>query len=85
MVRYDLPPEFIHCVGLLETPCAALAFHARLPNGKRTIAFVEQRDAELLRALAPGCRVHLAICPADFERARITGVAQESEPEQGEA
>lgn len=85
MVRYDLPPELIHCVGLLEAPCAALAFHARLPNGKRTIAFVEQRDTELMHVLAPGCCVHLAICPADFERARIVGVVQEGDSEQAEA
>ncbi len=84
MDRYDLPPEFIRVTGLLEAPCAALAFHARLPNGKRTIAFVEQRDEELMAALAPGCRVSLTICPADFERARITGPALGGNPEHGQ-
>lgn len=75
MRPFPLPPEFIHCTGILESPCAALAFHARLPNGKKTIAFVEQRDAALMASLRPGALVCLTICPADFERARITGLA----------
>lgn len=82
MRPFPLPPEFIHCTGILESPCASLAFHARLPNGKKTVAFVEQRDETLLPSLYPGARVCLTICPADFERARITGLA--TEPQAGE-
>lgn len=83
MRAFPLPAEFIHCTGILEAPCAALAFRALLPNGKKTVAFVEQRDASLLPSLKPGCRVRLTICPADFERARITGLAAALEAGEG--
>lgn len=76
MAHLIFPPEFIHCTGILEDRFSSTAFHAVLPNGKKTVAFVEQKDFELLSLLSPGDRVNLTICPADFDRARITALVQ---------
>lgn len=76
MTDLIFPPEFIHCTGILEDRFSSTAFHAVLPNGKKTIAFVEQKDFELLPLLSPGDCVNLTICPADFDRARITSLAK---------
>lgn len=50
---------------------APTAYHATLPNGKQTVAFVQRKEAWLLDVLKPGDQVLVTICPADFERARI--------------
>lgn len=76
MAKLIFPPEFIHCTGVLEDRFSSTAFHAVLPNGKKTVAFVEQRDFALLPLLSTGDRVNLTICPADFDRARITALAE---------
>ena len=50
------PSRYIDCTCDLQEQIAPTAYHGLLPNGKRTVAFVERRDAELLRgqhALSP--------------------------------
>ncbi|MCD7797999.1 MAG: hypothetical protein LUG84_01130 [Akkermansiaceae bacterium] len=71
------PPKFIHCEGVLEQEVSRGAFRARLPNGKPVIAFVEKGELCLRERLRPGKRVSLTLCPADFERARITAMIGE--------
>lgn len=65
------PSQFLDCICTLEERFAPTAYHALLPNGKRTVAFVQKREAHLLKTLQPGDRVLCTLCPADFERARI--------------
>lgn len=75
MAKTELyPSRYIDCTCELQEQIAPTAYHGLLPNGKRTIAFVEHRDAELLPLLAPGCRVWVTMSPADFDRARIRGL-----------
>lgn len=72
------PSQFIDCLCTLEERFAPTAYHALLPNGKRTVAFVQKKEAYLLDILKPGDQVLCTICPADFERARIRRPATET-------
>lgn len=65
------PSQFIDTCCTLQERFAPTAYHATLPNGKPTVAFVQRREAHLLQELRPGDRVRVTICPADFDRARI--------------
>lgn len=65
------PSQFIDCIATIRERFAPTAFHALLPNGKETVAFVQRKEAGLLDILQPGDRVRVTICPADFDRARI--------------
>lgn len=69
------PSNFIktHCI--IAGRFAETAFHATLPNGKPTIAFVELKNAPLRDQLKPGDKVEVTICPSDFNRARVDGMA----------
>lgn len=69
------PSQFIDCIATIRERFAPTAFHAVLPNGKETVAFVQQKEAHLLETLHPGDRVTVTICPADFDRARIRAKA----------
>lgn len=69
------PSQFIDCICTIRERFAPTAFHATLPNGKETVAFVQKKEAHLLEVLQPGDRVIATICPADFERARIRRMA----------
>lgn len=65
------PSQFIDCTATIRERFAPTAFHAVLPNGKETVAFVQKKEEHLLDILQPGDRVTVTICPADFDRARI--------------
>ncbi len=54
---------------------APTAYHATLPNGKETVAFIQRKEAALLDIIQPGDRVQVTICPADLDRARIRAMA----------
>lgn len=70
------PSQYIDCTCTIIERFAPTAFHATLPNGKPTVAFVQRKEAHLLDVLKPGDRVLCTICPADFERARIRAIAK---------
>ncbi len=72
---YSHPCNYVEAVAVIVERIAQTAFRATLPNGKSTVAFVEKKNAHLRDVLQPGDRVCVTICPADFERARIDGVA----------
>ena len=61
---------------MLFRSIADTAFRATLPNGKTAVAFVEKKNASLRDLLKPGDRVKVTICPADFDRARVDGLAE---------
>lgn len=65
------PSQFIDACCTLQERFAPTAYHATLPNGKPTIAFVQRKEAHLLEVLQPGDRVRVTICPADLDCARI--------------
>lgn len=65
------PSEFIDCTCTIRERFAPTAYHAELPNGKPTVAFVQRRESALLQSIRPGDRVRVTISPADFDRARI--------------
>lgn len=69
------PSQFIHTTCTVQERFAPTAYHATLPNGKPTVAFVQKEEAPLLEVIRPGDRVHVVICPADFDRARILSLA----------
>ncbi len=70
----------VHPSNVVKTQCviverfAETAFHATFPNGKKTIAFAEMKNAHLRDQLKPGDRVEVTVCPSDFNRARIDGL-----------
>lgn len=69
------PSQYISCTCTIKERFAPTAFHATLPNGKDTVAFVQLKEAYLLDIIKPGDQVEVTICPADFERARIRRMA----------
>lgn len=75
MSASSYPSQFIDTTCTVLERFAPTAYHATLPNGKRTVAFVQRKEAWLLDVLQPGDRVRVTICPADFERARIRSKA----------
>lgn len=70
------PSQFIDCIATIRERFAPTAFHAILPNGKETVAFIQKKEEALLSVLQPGDRVLVTICPADFDRARIRAKAE---------
>lgn len=69
------PSLYIDSICTIKERFAPTAFHATLPNGKETVAFVQRKEAHLLELIKPGDKVAVTICPADFERARIRSMA----------
>lgn len=69
------PSEFIDARCTILERFAPVAYHALLPNGKPTVAFVQRREAALLDVIQPGDAVCVTINPADFSRARIRSLA----------
>lgn len=69
------PSEFINCTCTIIERFAPMAYRASLPNGKRTVAFVQKKESHLLETLKEGDQVIVTVCPADFERARIRRMA----------
>lgn len=70
------PSQYIDCTCTIVERFAPTAYHAYLPNGKHTVAFVQKKEEHLLSVIQAGDRVHCTICPADFERARIRSIAK---------
>lgn len=69
------PSQYINCSCTIQEKFAPTAYHAILPNGKKTVAFVQKKEAHLVDIIRPGDKVAVTICPADFDRARIRGLA----------
>lgn len=70
------PCQMVQTVAVIVERIADTAFRATLPNGKTAVAFVEKKNAPLRGLLKPGDRVNVTICPADFDRARVDGLAE---------
>lgn len=71
MNQVSYPSQYIDSICTIRERFAPTAYHATLPNGKETVAFVQKKEAYLLELLQPGDRVNVTLCPADFDRARI--------------
>ncbi|MBQ1960693.1 MAG: hypothetical protein II349_04140 [Akkermansia sp.] len=71
MSQASYPSQYIDSICTIHERFAPTAYHATLPNGKETVAFVQKKEAYLLDVLQPGDKVHVTLCPADFDRARI--------------
>ncbi len=69
------PSQFINAICTIRERFAPTAYHATLPNGKETVAFLQKKEAHLADIIRPGDRVVVTICPADFDRARIRCMA----------
>ena len=65
------PSQFISAKAVIIEKFADKAFWAELPNGKKTVAFVEKKNAHLREELKPGDVVKVSMCTSDFDRARI--------------
>lgn len=75
-VMKPYPSSAVQAVAVIVERIADTAFHATLPNGKLTVAFVEKKNAILRNMLHPGDRVKVTICPADFDRARVDAMME---------
>ena len=69
------PFHTVQTVAVIMERIADTAFRATLPNGKTTVAFVEMKIAAVSDVRRPGDRLNVTICPADFDRARVDGLA----------
>lgn len=69
------PSQYIDCICTIQERFAPTAYHAVMPNGKLTVAFIQKKEEHLLSIIKPGDKVLCTVCPADFERARIRSVA----------
>ncbi|MBE6419685.1 MAG: hypothetical protein E7031_06080 [Akkermansiaceae bacterium] len=65
------PSQYIDCICTIKERFAPTAYHATMPNGKETVAFIQKKEEALLAQIVPGDKVLCTVCPADFERARI--------------
>lgn len=72
MNKTSYPSQYIQTSCTILRRFAPTAYRAVLPNGKETVAFVQKRESWLLNELKEGDQVAVTICPADFERAKIT-------------
>lgn len=68
------PSQYIDCICTINERFAPTAFHATMPNGKHTVAFIQKKEEALLEQIRPGDKVQCTVCPADFERARIRAI-----------
>lgn len=68
------PSQYVNCICTIIERFATTAYHATLPNGKQTVAFIQKKEEALLDIICPGDKVECTICPADFDRARIRSV-----------
>ena len=68
------PSQYIDCICTITERFAPTAFHATMPNGNTTVAFVQKKEEHLRERLRPGDKVLCTVCPADFERARIRSI-----------
>ena len=66
------PAQIIDAVGTITGLLAGSAYHALLPNGKSTVAYMQRKTAQLVGTLQIGDKVSLSIDPSDFDCARIT-------------
>ena len=69
------PSQYIDCICTIQERFAPTAYHAVMPNGEPTVAFIQKQEEHLLSIIKPGDKVLCTVCPADFERARIRSVA----------
>ena len=65
------PSKLVQAQATIVEKFADTAFWAILPNGKKTVAFVEKKKAHLRQELQPGDVVEVSVCPSDFDRARV--------------
>ena len=65
------PSQYVDAVCTIIERFAPTAYYATLPNGKKTVAFIQKKEEALLELIRPGDKVNVTICPADFDRARI--------------
>lgn len=68
------PSQYVDCICTIVERFAPTAYHATMPNGKQTVAFVQKKEEHLLAIIQPGDKVQCTVCPADFERARIRNI-----------
>ena len=74
MSQSSYPSQYIDCICTIVERLAPTAYHATLPNGKQTVAFIQKKEEHLLQVIKPGDAVNCTICPADFDRARIRSI-----------
>lgn len=74
MSQSSYPSQYIDCICTIVERFAPTAYHATLPNGKQTVAFIQKKEEHLLEVINPGDAVNCTICPADFDRARIRSI-----------
>ncbi len=65
------PAHYIYTRCCIIERIADLAFRAELPNGKETVAFLQKNERHLSELIEPQAHVHVRICPADLDQARI--------------
>ena len=68
------PSQYVDCICTIVERFSPTAYHATMPNGKQTVAFVQKKEEHLLAVIQPGDKVQCTVCPADFERARIRNI-----------
>ena len=71
-----MPEIPIQTIGVLHEPIQQFAWQAELPNGKRIVVHLPKRLRASASSLGPGVRVVLEMTPYDFDKARITGIAE---------
>lgn len=74
MSHFSYPSQYVDCICTIQERFAPTAYHATLPNGKQTVAFIQKKEQHLLDIIKPGDRVECTMCPADFDRARIRAI-----------
>ncbi|BDS05437.1 hypothetical protein NT6N_04770 [Oceaniferula spumae] len=61
---------------IIDTPKAKI-YRVALPNGKEIVGHVPKALIHLHESLREGVRVNLELTPYDFEKGRISGLAED--------
>ena len=77
----NMPEDPIRTIGLVreQRGTQPQTFTVELPNGKIVIGHLPRRLTDLADSLVADSRVLLEMTPYDFEKARIAGLASETE------
>ena len=79
LARLPMSERPIETTGVIREVLPARVFRVELPNGKLVIGHLPARLTGLAEKLASCIRVDLELTPFDFEKARIVGLADNSD------
>lgn len=70
------PYQTVQAVAVIAERIADTAFRATPAERQDYCGFCGEKERSVRDVLKPGDRMNVTICPADFDRARVDGLAE---------